>query len=399
MDLYIDDFSGGLNLRDSPNQLGTNESPRCWNWAQNERGGLLRRKGCANLVALPGTTQTVADIFYSEVLDLWLCVRENSGTKRLFARPGDLSGSWTNVGQIASGVSARAAFADWPGTTKYCLILTDVSDASNGGLYTYDGTTLTKRVQTDCTCLAVWQNKVWAAGSTLNPPRVLRSPVGDPTSLPDFNDLRELNGNLITALAVGGGALLAFKKRSHYRITDAATGAYSTIDSSVGCVNPRAVVATRSRVVFWGPDGVYSTEGIGRASNVGDKIQPVYTHDDTLPATVVAGVYRDRPQFAIQNSYFPLVTDGTPLLYDFWPERDSVVPVLMATTNQGQISSLAMKDGVLYAALQAEDDLFRMFTEQAGLDGASEYASTSKTPWLLPDSGQLSRLQQILVQG
>src|SRR5262245_5715665 len=110
--LYVPDFSGGLNTRDSINQIRPNETWSAYNVTLDERGAIKRRKGCTNVVALPGTSAKKADIFYSQAIDLFICVRESGGAKKLFTRPGDLSGSWTDRGQVSDSVNARATFAD-----------------------------------------------------------------------------------------------------------------------------------------------------------------------------------------------------------------------------------------------------------------------------------------------
>ncbi len=379
-------------MRDSPNQLRPNESALAFNWTLDERGSLKRRGGCTNVVALPGTAGTVVDIFYSEVLNLWLCVREST-TKKLFSRPGDLSGSWTDRGQIASAVSARAVFADWPGTTPYTIIGTDIADGSNGGIYTFDGTTLTKRSTDRTTALAVWQNKAWTASAeTTARTRLWRSPAGDPTTFSDFVDLREKDASPLTALGVVGGALLAFKKRSAYRINDAATGAYSTIDTAAGCVNPRALAALRGRLYTWGADGIYAADGIGPLKNVGDKLQPLFSDATTDGTTICAGVYRERVVFA------GIIANSNKLI-EYHPAQGWAVRHYLASTSQDGLSSLARKDATLYGAISDGDDLFSMFTATPGADDGTFYSAEWQTPWLLPNSGMLARLQRLRVQG
>jgi hypothetical protein len=58
--LRISDFSGGLNLRDSPQELAPTETPDSLNWTLDQRGALKWRKGCQDQIALPGNTQAAA---------------------------------------------------------------------------------------------------------------------------------------------------------------------------------------------------------------------------------------------------------------------------------------------------------------------------------------------------
>lgn len=396
--LLIDDFSGGLNLRDSPNQVAPNETSFANNWTLDERGSIVRRKGHTNVVALPGTNFTNADIFYSEALNLWLCARTSAGTYRLFSRPGDLSGSWTDRGQIASAVTARAVFADWPGATPYAIILTNVADATNGGLYTLDSTpTLTKRFATQGVAIAVWQNKVWFATTGAGfEVRIYFSPVGDPTTWTSSIDLRDKDASPLTALGVAGGALVAFKKRSTYRINDSSNGAYSTIDTAAGCVNPRAVVGLEGRLYAWGVDALYECDGVGRLKNVADKLRPLFTGMPIVAqALVVGGVYQDRLLFG-GTTISPVSQNN---LVEIDPRIGWGMEHAFASVSQNNLSSLASQTGTLYGAIIDGDNLFSMFTATAGADDGTVFQSQWLTPWMLPNSGMLARLSRLRVQG
>src|SRR5262245_55031172 len=54
-ELYIADFSGGLNVRDALTELASNETPDCMNIVLDERGGATKRLGYSkwNSVLLP----------------------------------------------------------------------------------------------------------------------------------------------------------------------------------------------------------------------------------------------------------------------------------------------------------------------------------------------------------
>lgn len=406
--LLLDDFSGGFNLRDSPNQLLPNESPGCINWTLDERGGLSLRKGCEAVVALPGVTNKKADVFYSEALDLWLCARETSGapnTYRLHSRPGDLTtGSWTDRGKIsdnASVATVRTVFVDWPGTTNYAMVATSIGDATDGGIYTFDGTTLTKRSGIFPKCIALWQNRIWASGfpDATNRFRVVRSDIGDPIAYTAFTDLRDKDAAGVTAMGTVSGALIIFKKQSAYRVNDSATGAYSMIDSAVGCVNARAIVALRGRLYVWGADGMYECDGVGALRNVGDKIRPVYLSPDTDDASIVAGIFEDKVIFAGSMSGAGEL-EPFPFL-EFSPSRGWIVQHKLAGGSGNPVSSMSTQDGVLYGAMYGStvDDLYSMFTDTPGEDPIDTYNGDWDTPWLLPNSGMLARLQRVRVQG
>jgi len=400
--LRISDFSGGLNLRDSPNELAASETPDAFNFTLDERGALKWRKGCVTAVALPGVAGKTCDLFYSQALGLWLCCRETAGapnTFRLHTHPADLSsGSWTDRGQIASGVGAQACFADWPGTTPFCLIGTDVVDVNFGGYYTLDATpTLTRRFGNSTVIdLAIWQNKVWLIVPSLGPTRIYRSLVGDPVTTPtDFNDLREKDAGPLTALGVSGAGLLAYKMRSTYRITDAATGAYVLIDNSAGCLHPLSLVAHHGRLYSWGADAFYEWDGIGAGRNVGDKCRSLFVTPALASGPPILGVSGDSIIGAFAADYGTVRDD----LLEFNPAQKWIMRHSLASTTSDQISSFATKDNTLYAASEDGNVVLKMFTETPGSDDGVVPFTRYTTPWLQPTNGALARLQRARIQG
>jgi hypothetical protein len=401
----LSDFSGGLNLRDAPHQLALTETPDAINFTLDERGAIKWRKGCVNAVALPGVSGTLAYIYFSLALNLWLCCRETAGapnTFRLYSRPANFSGAWVDRGQIASGVAAQATFADWSGVTPYALIATDVADATNGGVYTFDGTTLTKRAPTAMRAITVWQNRVWTASLGA---RLHRSDIGGVGVWTDFTDLREKDAAELTALGVVGGALIVFKKRSTYRINDSATGAYTTIDTSAGCLSALSLVAHRGRLYSWGVDALYEFDGIGPGRNVGDKARPLFVPTarfgppGQLPidpsGPPVLGLSGDSVIGAFSSDY-GAVRDA---LLEFNPAQGWIMRHALASSSADAISSFATKDNTLYAAVNDGDVILKMFTETPGADNGVVPVTRFKTPWLQLNHGGLARLQRARIQG
>lgn len=403
--LVLDDFSGGLNLRDSPNEIAFNETPNASNWTLDERGALKWRNGCTNVVALPGVSGKKAYIFYSAALDLFLVARETAGAPNDFSlhtRPGDLSGSWTDRGAISTDVTEACAFIDFPGNPPKVVMA-----VGNSGVWTYnavgpalvnDSTTVKGKA------IALWQNKAWVAGATLsdangNPSRLYYSALGDPTTWSatgQFIDVREKDASGLTALGVAAGALIVFKKRSTYRVNDSTTGSFSTLDTAAGCVNPRAVVALHGRLYAWGADGLYECDGVGGMRNVGDKLRPVYFDSATDLATVCGGVFQDRVVFAGLFG-FPSV-GAVQCAVEYHPGRGWICRHTFQSSGKA-VSSFANKEATLYGAIADGDDLFSMFTTTPALDDGSLSTASWFTPWLLPNSGMLARLARLRVQG
>jgi hypothetical protein len=115
------------------------------------------------------------------------------------------------------------------------------------------------------------------------------SAATDPTNwtATDFNKLWEKDQQAIVALHIGSGqdilgkpGLLAFKQESTYRIDDSATGAYETIDATVGAAGALAVVGVGSKVLTISKRGIFwwREDQVGW-SNASDRFLPLWDPD------------------------------------------------------------------------------------------------------------------------
>lgn len=409
--VVLSDFSGGLNTRDSPNELAPNETPNASNFTLDTRGALRWRNGCSAGVTLPGVASAndPAHIFYSGALGLWLCVRRSAGTTyTLYTRPADLSGSWTSRGTVITATAAAdlvVSFADWSGTTNYVVIALSVG-ANSSASYT-DGATVTAIGTVTGNAVAVWQNRVWIAGaktSTLQT-RLYASKIGDPTTwaAPDgiTVDLRDKDGERLTGLGLAGGALIVFKQRSAYRVSDSATGSYATIDSSAGSQGPLAVVPSRGRLYTWGHDGLYEWDGVGPGRNVGDKARPSFVTAAALVGGVpllCGGQLEDRLLFA-----FPISLSGTnDKLLEFDPIHGWLMRHALMFTGSS-VCSFARKDTTLYAAAPDVNGnvIFPVFDTTPGSDNGTGPTAGNlyRTPWIHPAKGRLARIVRAQIEG
>lgn len=406
-------FDGGLNLRDSLELLAPNETPDAVNMTLTTRGSAWVRNGCANAIALPGNSGAVAFIHYSAALDQFLCVRQDTGVPQnmnLFSRPGDLSGSWTSRGIVGAysgqATGQGAAFIDFPGNPPKVVLVTPVlSGGGVGGVFTWDGTTLTN-VSTTVrgSTIALWHDRAWvgcypSSDANGNPTSLFFSAIGDPatwsTTL-QANQLREKDASQITAIGVIGGGLLAFKKRSAYRISDSNTGAYTTIDNAVGCIGPRAVVGLKGRLYSWAADGLYEFDGIGPGRNVGDKARPLFATDAAIAGGtpfIAGGRLEDRVLFAYPSSQ----GGNNDRLLEYSPDHGWLMKHELAAAGQNEVSSFTSKENTLYAAVTDGDDLFKMFTETPGADDGTNFTSNIKIAPI--NRGRLHRLQRVRVYG
>jgi hypothetical protein len=405
----LDNFAGGLNLRDSPGEIAQNETPSALNWTLDQRGGLKRRKGCEAIsVSLPGTGGKAAFIFYSAALDQWLCARESAAAMHLFTRPGDFSGVWTDRGSINASVAAFVSFVDFAGATPKVVLASGVIGSANGDVRTWDGTTLTTVFGLQGSALAVWENRVWMAGYTIstasgNPTTLFACKSGDPATWAVASgglqvDLRDLNGAALTALGIAGGNLIAFKQRSAYRITDFATGAYQTLDPSAGCMGSYSLVQARGKLYTWGADGLYEWDGVGSGKNVGDKARSLFARDAALVGGVpalCAGLVEDRLLFA-----YPSAAGGNnDLLLEYDPAHTWLMKHALPLFSANEVSSFARKGADLYMAVRDADVIFKVFSVLPGHDDATNVISSYRTGWLELAGGRLARIIHAQIEG
>lgn len=407
--IVLERFDGGLNLRDSPTVLKPNETPDAYNWTLDELGSVRLRGGSTNQASLPGTSGRPAFIFFSRVLNQWLCAREVAGAPNslnLYTRPADLSGSWTNRGVLATSTvasSMRAAFVDWPGTpSKVVFTAGTLSGTVAVSLGTWDGTTFVGGSPSGLfgQALAVWNNRVWLVG--FDNVNLFASKIGDPTvwTAPDLLQvgIRDRDSSVLTALGVVGGALLVFKEQSAYAVTDSVSGAYRTIDPTSGAMGPTAFGAQAGRLFTWGRDGLYEWDGVGRGRNIADKARELFDTDSALlggAPSIAGGTYQDRVLFA-----YPEAKGGlNNRLLEVSPRHGWVMRHRLRTAGSpASAQSFAAKDGGLYAAVSESDQMWSLF-DQDPEAGVEVYGVWYMTPVLEPAGGRVCRIERMTIEG
>ena len=180
------DFSGGLNLRDSSDQLAPNESPDMMNVVLDQRGGVEKRLGYAKDGAMSAFAANCVNSFYSWVLGQ-IVVQEGVNVRK---RTG--AGSFSSV--KAFSTAARVTFCDFHGKM---MMLHPVD-----GLFSYDGTTVSARLGTHVGVdIAAFQNKVWTATGTAlvaEQTRVRFCAAGDETTWPEARQAAWTSGRSTT---------------------------------------------------------------------------------------------------------------------------------------------------------------------------------------------------------
>ena len=292
------DFSGGWNIRDAQGELAANESPDLYNVTLDERGGISKRLGYTKYNSSAFGSSLVTNCFY------W------STGQNLITQAGAKLYKDTNTSEFKTfTTSERCGFADFVGL----LFFVHPTD----GLFKYDGTTVTAIVDVDApkgSTIATWQNKLWVSGNPAAKSRVYFSDAGsgDNWTATSFVDLREKDTEPVVCLTGASGldisgrpGLLAFKRRSTYRIFDSATGQFQTLDAQIGAASAISVVNGFQRTVALGESGIYWTDGVGPMRPASDKIVTLF--DPTQIAfsqldKFCAGIKGDRMYFSLARA-------------------------------------------------------------------------------------------------
>ena len=391
--MRVRNFSDGLNLRDAALQLAFSESPDNWNVTLDERGGVAARLGYAkyNATAFGAAGDKTKKLFY------W-------GTLRLhFTQAGASIYKDTGAGAVKTfTTAARVDFADLAGTLY-------VIHPIDGLFSSTDGTTFTAVADPDAPkgdVLYTWQNKLFAAGNpSANAARVAWSAAGDGLTwaTTDFNDLRDKDNEKVVALQGTTGfdingrpGLLAGKRQSTYRIHDSATGAYQTIDTSVGpasalcMVNPVGV----GRTVILSERGLFTTDGLSPLRPASERLEPFW--DPTMVAmdkldNWCVGSSDDRVRFSLTR-FGSTVND---VAFEYHPE----LGWLVAGSNAMSCYSTYLKDTrKLFGGSPSVDG--RVYElDTGGTDDGTAITSRFQTRWFEPNDGLLARIRRLRLEG
>lgn len=405
--VLINDFSGGLNLRDAPSQIAPNESPDCHDVTLDQRGAVVKRLGSKRDNASAIAASNGQAIHFSSTLGQLVM---QFGTK-LYRRTATNTYSEMQRSGPADAftTSATCHMADFAGN----LYIVHPAD----GILRWNGTNIVVVTATvKGVTIAVWQNKLWAGGpwsDGSNPTRVWWSNAGDGntwTVATDFVDVRDLNDLPITALGNGqmldtagagtperSSGLLVFKQHGVYRISDSATGEYATLSGDAGASNARSVCSLTNVVACVNERGIWITDGLNPPVHVSDKLRPLFTHEalSSTATEMAAGCYRDRMFFAIRRAG---ATEND-LTIEYDPDQGWMTVHRFGFTAWAQLS-----DGQPYALRSVDAHLYRMFTggtdwaDNTGANG-SEIFGHYQTSWFSPGQHSLVRFRRVRISG
>lgn len=280
----IEDFRYGLNLVDSEADLPPNGTFSQLNCSVDELGLLGKRGGCASLLQLAITTPTY--VFYSKALDKYF-VLDGTNLKKY-------SNAWIFEATVKTFSTAdKIAMVDFNSTSGAKCVLVHKVD---GVFDSPDGITWTNRSATvKGTTIAVWHNKLFVGGDTSNFPRVWWSNAGTSatwTTATDFNDLREKDVTVLTALHETAGILIAAKENSAYRINNPQTGEYTMIDRAHGASEHESIASIEGLVGFGNQMGFYTSDGNSALVERSHPIAPFFQYASN--PNIVVTTLRDR---------------------------------------------------------------------------------------------------------
>lgn len=384
----IRDFSGGPNIRDaaSGSELAANECIDAQNITFDERGGATSRLGYVKDNGTAFSGGIVKNQFWSQVL----------GAKITLAGPSLFLGT-TNTVRKTFSTSELVTFCEMNSLIIACH--------PTDGLFTSaDGITWAAVADVDApkgTCVGVWQNKVWVGQPS---GKLSWSVATDPTNwvATDFNKLWEKDQQAIVALHIGSGqdilgkpGLLAFKQESTYRVGDSSTGAYVTIDATVGAAGALAVVGVGSKVITISKRGIFwwreDQAGMVEAS---DRFLPLWQPDQVNLAQLslwCAGRKGNRAMFSLTR----FASTANDLAIEYSPDQQWLAP------RSDAMSCYATSTGggeVLYGGSPTVSGQTYQLNS-GGTDDGAAIAWRFQTRWIELSTGFLASVWQIRLQG
>ena len=399
-EIYIGDFSGGLNVRDALTELANNETPDCENVVLDEHGAAHKRLGFVkwNATALPNSA---TNGYESDVCDctFWYCQMAGTLWK-------DDNGLLTLVRTFASGVGATAAFADFAGICYFIHAFDGLFSSTDGinwsAVHPVSGTIPNGDM------LATWQNKLWVASTKSN--LLTFCAPGDATKWDPKDDaganyIREGNDYPIACLFGTSGvdvqaqpALLVGKRSgaqgSIHRVTDAATGDYATIDQSIGPAGREAITSLYGRLYMISTGGIFQTDGQSALIPVGAKLSGLFdpgSIDFSKASEFVATRTKDRVRFSLTlrgSSVNDLCLEYHPGFQAFTARTDAArCYVLMGQHDGILVGQSPTMTGQLY------------HYDVGGADDGQPISSKLLTKVFEPAGGYPQRLQHIRVLG
>jgi hypothetical protein len=386
------DFSGGLNLRDAPSELANNETPDCMNVTLTEIGGVQKRLGYAKKNGTAFTTVSAPQNLFR-----W----QSAGVEITQCGASLFKDNGTSAVQTFS-TAARVGFAEF-GTAVYAIHPVD-------GIYSStDGSSWSAvSGSPKGTCLEPWQNRLLAGGDPSNPPRLYASTIGDATNWTVdadhgwTNDIREHDSQPIVAIKAASGVdiagkpgCLVFKNGSSYRVNDSDTGAYQTIDTSVGAASAISVVNLFELTFVLHQTGIYVTNGVSALTLLSARLQPLFT-----PAGVAfdqTALFAAGASYTDNRVHFSLPRAGS-AANDLHLELHANLKLPWIVPHTDAMSCYCSDGEALHGGSPTvAGQVYELGV--GGSDDGSDIACYFQTKWLAPTGGIECRFRRLRVFG
>lgn len=216
-----------------------------------------------------------------------------------------------------------------------------------------------------------------------------------------FNDLREHDSQPIVAIKaatgldiVGKPGVLVFKNRSTYRVNDSNSGAYTTIDTTVGAASSISVTTLFNETFVLHQTGLYMTNGTSPLQLVSGKLQPLFTPQqiayDQL-ALFCAGYKGDRVHFSLPRAGMT----ANNLHLELHPQQGWIVPHTDAMSCY--CTSTASTEKLYGGSPTVAGQVY-----EVGVTGGDDGAPISchfQTKWIAPSGGIECRFRRLRVFG
>lgn len=309
-------FGDGLNLRSKADAVGPGEAIDLMNVIFTDRGAVQQRDGYAALTS-SALTNAVGSLepYYT-----------TAGTKQLLAGCGTRLEALSTAGAVVASATGKTA----GGIFDFCRFGTPSSEVAYAGngldiLSKWNGTawsTVANSPKAGALCVTPTSNRMVGtrflttsggpSAGTSSPSHVYFSNAGDPEtwSTNDYVQLTPGDGEQIQACIAWREYVFVFKETKFFIFTAESvsnTGTaifnYRIVDTGVGLVAPRGVVATQNGVYFASRNGVYITTG-AEPVKLSDPIDPIFLGgseqyftggelDASLITSLAMGTWRD----------------------------------------------------------------------------------------------------------
>ena len=392
----IHDFSGGPNLRDARQQLTLNEQSDAWNATYDERGGASSRLGYvtdndpATDLYGAGGTSAPGDLIVNQD---WLPILD---AKVVQAGADIYLDSDPTSSVHTFSTDACVTFAELNALAIACHPADGIYTSSDGATWTVVSDA---DAPTNPTCCAVWQNKLFVGDAT---GRLSWSNAGDATAWTstDFNKIWEKDQDGLVAMHIGSGqdilgqpGLFVCKNDSSYRVNASDTGAYTTIDATVGCAGPKAITGVGAKVIVLSKHGIFEwAEGSVGMENVSDRFLPLWQPDQINMAQQAGWAAGRRGG----RAYFSLTRAGSSVndvAIEYHPGQGWLAPRSDAMSCYATSASEIMYGGSPTVAGQVYE------LASSGTDDGAPIVGRFQTRWFVLNDGFQASVWQVLLHG